>query len=285
MPIPNFLKRIDRRVIFLLIGAAVALPLIWKPQFDDHATPIVQAIYDKMESLPSGSLVLLAMDYGPSTAPELDPMAIALIRHGFRKGHRFAFFTLWADGLGQINKVTQNLINREFPDRSYGVDYVNLGYKAGNGGAINTMVVNLRTMITADARGVPLDSLPMMADITQLKQFSVFISLSAGDPGLKEWIQFAGDITGVPVMGGGTAVVAPELYPYYPRQLVGIMGGLKGAAEYEAALKTGYPDLDNLAMDATLRMGPQVVSHLLIVLLILIGNITYFLERRSARRG
>jgi hypothetical protein len=284
MPVPAFLRHIDRRIIFLLIGASVALPLIWKPIFRDRPTPIVQAIYDKMEALPAGSRILLALDYGPSTAPELDPMAVALIRHGLRKNHRIVLFTLWSDGLGQIAKIMGGTLRPEFPEKQYGVDYVNLGYKAGGGGAINTMVVNLRTLITADGAGAPLDSLPLMAEVTDLRQFSVIVSLSAGDPGLKEWIQFAGDIADIPVMGGGTAVVAPELYPYYPQQMVGLMGGLKGASEYEAALVAGYPDMADREMAATIRMGPQVVSHLLIVLLVLIGNITYFLERRKAGR-
>jgi len=284
MRFPEALKRLDRRIIFLLIAASVALPLVWKPQFDDHATPIVQAIYDRMESLPAGSRILLALDYGPSTAPELDPMAVALVRHGIRKGHRIALFTLWPDGLGQINKITDDTIRAEFPDKRYGADYVNLGYKAGGGGAINTMMVNLKTMIPADALGALLDSLPMMAETRSLSDFSVIVSLTAGDPGLKEWIQFAGDIGGIPVMGGGTAVVAPELYPYYPQQMVGIMGGLKGASEYESALMLGYPDTERLEMAATVRMGPQVVSHVVIVLLVILGNIGYLLERKKSIR-
>ena len=114
--------------------------------------------------------------------------------------------------------------------------------------------------------------------------YDIIISLTAGDPGMKEWIQFAGDIAGIPVMGGGTAVVAPELYPYYPQQLIGLMGGLKGASEYETALVARYPAFRNASMEATMRMGPQVVTHVLIVLLVLLGNVTYFISRRSRQR-
>ena len=88
-------------------------------------------------------------------------------------------------------------------------------------------------------------------------------------------------------MGGGTAVVAPELYPYYPQQLVGLMGGLKGASEYESALVDRYPAYRNATMEATMRMGPQVVTHVLIVLLVLLGNLAYFFGRaeRAGRTG
>ncbi len=284
MPIPDFLWHIDRRIIFLLIAAAVCIPLIIKPRFQDSPTPIVLSIFDTVESLPAESRVFLSFDYGPDTAPELDPMAKALVRHTMSRGHEVTFFTLFPEGVGQIKKITDNLLPAEFPGKNYGRDFVNLGYKAGQGGAINTMVVNFRTLINADAEGTPLDMLPMTADVDEMVDYAIIISLTAGDPGMKEWIQFAGDIAGIPVMGGGTAVVAPELYPYYPQQLIGLMGGLKGASEYEAALVDRYPAFRNASMEATMRMGPQVVTHVLIVLLVLLGNVTYFISRRSRQR-
>ena len=284
MAIPDFLRHIDRRIIFLLIAAAVCIPLILKPRFQDSPTPIVLSIFDTVERLPAESRVFLSFDYGPDTAPELDPMAKALVRHTMSKGHEVTFFTLFPEGVGQIKKITDNMLPVEFPGKIYGRDFANLGYKAGQGGAINTMVVNFRTLVNADAEGTPLDMLPMTADVDEMVDYAIIISLTAGDPGMKEWIQFAGDIAGIPVMGGGTAVVAPELYPYYPQQLIGLMGGLKGASEYETALVARYPAFRNASMEATMRMGPQVVTHVLIVLLVLLGNVTYFISRRSRQR-
>ena len=284
MAIPDFLRHIDRRIIFLLIAAAVCIPLILKPRFQDSPTPIVLSIFDTVERLPAETRVFLSFDYGPDTAPELDPMAKALVRHTMSKGHEVTFFTLFPEGVGQIKKITDNMLPVEFPGKTYGRDFVNLGYKAGQGGAINTMVVNFRTLVNADAEGTPLDMLPMTADVDEMVDYAIIISLTAGDPGMKEWIQFAGDIAGIPVMGGGTAVVAPELYPYYPQQLIGLMGGLKGASEYETALVARYPAFRNASMEATMRMGPQVVTHVLIVLLVLLGNVTYFINRRSRQR-
>ena len=278
------LLHLDRRIIFLLIALSVIIPLILKPRFQDHASPIVRAIYDKIESLPAGSRILLSFDYGPDTAPELDPMAVALIRHCATRGLYIYTITLWPEGAGQMNKVSEAVFNTEFPEKQYGKDYINFGFKAGLVGAINTMVANFRTLIPADANGTSLDDLVMMQGVQTLRDFDVIISLTSGDPGLKEWILFAGDVIGIPVMGGGTAVMAPEFYPYYPQQLVGLMGGLKGASEYESALVEGYPELRNRSMDASIRMGPQVVSHIVIVLLVVFGNIMFFLERRR-RRG
>ena len=92
-------------------------------------------------------------------------------------------------------------------------------------------------------------------------------------------------------MGGGvTAVEAPLLYPYYPSQLVGLMGGLQGAAEYETALLDEYDRLAAFPPDqvraATAKMGPQTVAHIVILLFVLIGNISMIVaKRREPRNG
>ena len=101
-------------------------------------------------------------------------------------------------------------------------------------------------------------------------------------------IQFGGDPSGVPITGGVTAVGAPLLYPYYPAQMFGIMGGIKAAAEYETLLMTAYPDrYPGLGtFDAIGRMGSQTFAHITIILLILLGNIAFFatLRGRSKER-
>ena len=94
---------------------------------------------------------------------------------------------------------------------------------------------------TGHGRHAPLRNCPPCADVQGLGDFGLIVSLSAGLPGLKEWILYAGDVLDVPIAGGCTGVGAPQFFPYYPLQLVGLMGALKGAAEYEAALKDGYP--------------------------------------------
>jgi hypothetical protein len=71
-------------------------------------------------------------------------------------------------------------------------------------------------------------------------------------------------------------------YPYLGEQLLGLLGGIKGAAEYEAALSLAYPEFEGPAFsEARRRMGPQLVAHLLMIGLIVAGNVLYFLSRRS----
>ena len=124
----------------------------------------------------------------------------------------------------------------------------------------------------------------MVSGITNIRGFDLILTVSAGYPGTKEWIQYAGTPASIPVAGGCTAVQAPLLYPYYPEQLLGLMGGIKAAAEYEQLLIEAYPKFTEdkrRYLTAMSRMGPQTVTHLAIIFFIVLGNISFQVLRRK----
>ncbi len=278
------LSNLDRRVIFLLIALAVIIPLIMHYSTSIPPSLIVQTLYDKVDGMPPGAKILMSFDYGPSTAPENQPMANALIRHAFERGHRVYLMALWPTGARQSQQLIEEIISVEYPNKAEGEDWIHLGYKAGNQGLINTLMSDIKAMYTTDIAGRAIDEFPMMDDVSTLRDFDLILALGSGFPGTKEWVQFAGDPGNIPVGGGTTAVMAPLLFPYYPKQMVGFMGGLQGAAEYEAALVDNYPQLRERSRIASTSMGPQVTAHLVIIAFIIVGNITYLFERRRSRR-
>jgi len=275
---------IDRRVIYLLIALSVIIPLILRTVFPVVTTPIVQAVFDEIESLPPGSKVLLTADYGPSTVPENQPMLEATARHILHRKLKLYAATIWATGPPMLNDMERNVIEKDFPDLVEGEDWVDLGYQAGNQGQINAAYADFHRAFPVDASGQAVGTIPMMKDVHRLADFDLIVAIGSGFPGVKEWIQFGGDPAGVPVTGGVTAVEAPLLYPYYPQQLKGLMGGLLGAAEYEGALVKTYPQYRESSTQAIQRMGPQTVAHLVIIALIIIGNISYMAGGRPKPR-
>jgi hypothetical protein len=274
-------KDVDRRIVYLFIGVTVSLAIIFRLSFSEVATPIVKNIFDKIENLPPGSKIVVSYDFDPAMAPEVHPMANALLRHILEKKHKLFFMSLWATGQSMVSISINDVLKPEFPNAVYGSDYCNLGYKAGNEGVLNVVITNYRKMFPTDAHGTSLDSLPMFRDVESLKDMDLLISVGGGKPGVKEWVLFAGDPTGVATAGGSAAVSAPLLYPYYPRQLIGLMGGTKGAAEYEAELIRVYPRFKNFSAPALRMMGPQTMTHVVIIAFIIIGNVAYFRSRQS----
>ncbi len=278
------LAGLDRRWIYLTLAGAVVASMLGGLRLPGATSPLVQPLYDEIERLPSGSPVLVSFEYTPSTVPELEPMAYAVVRHLLLRGDRICFTSLWPDGNNLISRVVESVVRREFPDRVEGRDWVVLGYKAGGEMVVNALRQGLDTMYATDLRGVPVADIPALAGVRSLSDFRLLVSLSAGTPGLKEWILFAGDPLGVPVGGGVNGAGTTQFLPYWPRQLLGLMGGLKGAAEYEAALAQGHPGFHQRTRRASEAMGPQGVAHAVIVLFILLGNAGLLLSRRGGRR-
>jgi len=281
----EFLDALDKRWVFLVVGLAVVMATVFRLSFPETPTPMVRAIYAKIESLPPGSRVLLPFDFDPASEPELQPMADAYVRHCAERGLKIYFIALWSLGQAMVESTIDNVLEIEYPHLRYGIDYVDLGYKSGYEGVISVILTDLAKLYPTDARGTALGRIPMMAGIENIRGFDLILGTSAGYAGLKEWIQYAGTPGRVPVAGGCTAVQAPLLYPYYPEQLVGLMGGIKAAAEYEALLVERYPKFagQRAYQTALIRMGPQTVAHLAIILFIIVGNVTYQILRR--RKG
>lgn len=280
-------NNLDKRWVFLTVGLAVVVSTIFRLTFPEIPTAMVKAVFEKLESLPAGSRVLLPFDYDPGSEPELQPMADAFVRHCCERDLQMYFIALWPLGQNMVDGVINRLIALEYPDLEYGHDFVDLGYKSGNEGVVAVILTDLKKLYTTDARGTSIIEIPMMKDISNIRGFDLILTVSAGYPGLKEWIQYAGTPGNIPVSGGCTAVQAPLLYPYYPDQLLGLMGGIKAAAEYEALLLDAYPQFrgDKARFQTALtRMGPQTVAHLSIIFFIVVGNIAFQILRRHGRQ-
>ncbi len=295
----EMLRTLDRRWIFLMMFVAVSAPIIiigiTRRTIPEVPSPLAHAVFNEIERLPEGAPVLLAFDFDPASEGELGPMATSFVRHCCEKKLKLYFMALWPVGPQMIDESIARVISADFPKMRYGVDYVNLGFKSGNEGVIKVIVTDLRQLYTTDSKGTSLDNIPMMQGIRSVQDFDLLINVSAGYAGTKEWVQYA--VSAYPdkirMVAGCTGVQAPLLYPYIPEQLPGLLGAIKGAAEYEALVMEKYAHRDaegkiaesGKYLEAQRRMGPQLVAHVLMILLIILGNVIFFIERKRERRA
>ena len=271
------LTKIDRRWIFLAMGLTVALALLINVKLPMTVSGDVRQAYDLLEKMPEGSTLLFSWDYDPSSMPELYPLSAAMLRHALRKNLKVVMMGHLVTGIPLIEKQVSEVIRVEFPDKVYGRDYVNLGYKSGQAVLVVTMAKSIADAFPQDYYKNKTDTLNLMKQVKSLKDIKAVVSFTAGDPGLMLWIQFAWQRFGVPVTGGCTAVSAPEFSAYLQSgQLIGLMGGMRGAAEYEVLVD--HPG------SASIGMSAQSLAHFLIVGFILIGNIAYFLTRKKEEK-
>jgi len=268
------LLAIDRRIIFLLVAIAVTLPLFSKTILHIEISPMVKGVYDAVNNLPPGSKVLVTFDYDPASAPELQPMALSFFRHCFSKDLKVIIMGLWPQGPIQANIALEDVFRIpeiKAKNLKYGEDYVNLGYMAGNEVVIQRMGSDIQATFPVDYSGNKTSELPLMKGIKNFDNIDFVYNLSAGYQGTMEWVQFAVDRFHAKLGAGNTAVQAPGMYPYIPRQLVGVLGGMKGGAEYEI--------IDKHPARAVSYMLSQGVSHAVVVFFIIIGNLAFFATR------
>jgi hypothetical protein len=277
MTLHDKLLALDRRWVFLVLTLFVVTPLFIK--FSVPVTPVkeVREIYDFIEGLKPGDYILLSLDYDPGSMAELHPVAYAMLEQCYAKKLKVVTLTLSATGAQMAEEIVRDaadsckVYNGFKPER--GVDYVYLGYKPYPGIIILGMGMNFRIPFPQDYYGTTLDSIPMMRGIKNYDNIKGVINLSAGNVS-DMWVADGNTRYGVKLALAMTGVMAADYYPYYQsKQVFGIIGGMKGAAEYESLCKNPGT--------ATEAMKVQVFAHVVIIIFIIIGNLAYFLGRRK----
>ncbi len=282
------LGSLDRRIIFLIVGLSVLIPLI-QPEwvnFPIRPTPESQIVFDEINKLNAGDKILLSFEYGPSTKPEIHPMAIAILKHLYAKNIQVYGFALWPDGNFMSTEAFSE-VSDDY-DKKYGVDYVNLGYKPGGEAVIKGIASDIRTLYTVDLQGTSINDIPMMKDVVNIEDFDFVFSLSAGYPGSKEWVQYACDPKNIPLSTGCTSIQVTDIMPYVENdQIRGILAGMPGAAEYESLVEAELQKMEIAGKpgEASGMMAAQSIAHVVIVLFIIFGNISYFITRKKNRKG
>ena len=288
MNIFDRMMTLDRRWVFLFLVIVCVATYFVSFDIPVRIDPEVKTIYNFIDTLNPGDIVMIPMDYDPNSLAELHPMTYAIMEHCFRKNLRIIVTALSVNGPGMADQALRDITDSVALDREYngkfykgreivnGVDYAFLGYKPYPSLVILGMGQDFRLPFPTDYYGMPLDSLPMMQGVINYDQVKCVINIS-GTSGTESWISYGQGRFGFPLALGLTGVMGADYYPYLNSgQIFGIMAGLLGAAQYEE-----LADNTGLAKDG---MRVQLSAHLMIILFILMGNIGYFIDRRRKKR-
>jgi hypothetical protein len=287
------IQRFDRRWLFLAMGLAIVLPLYFPIGLPVKPSPMTKAAYNAVEALKPGDVVFVSLDLDPASTPELEPFYRAVMLQLKRKNVKLVIATVWYAAPPLVERwirgsIDRPIIDPEAPgiyagplDRPYkkNVDYVYLGFREGKQAVITNLGADLRKAFdNRAADGTPLDQIPMMQGIKQLKDFKLSVLISAGFPGAKEYVQYVQARYKLPMVAACTAVSTTDLSPYFQAgQLLGLVGGLTAVAEYEGLV--GKP--------GTALQGTDVlnIGHGVVILAIIFGNLIYFTGRARRKRG
>lgn len=281
----GILNNLDRRVLYLLLAVVIAIPLlipaisktlpkpaITEPTRSFHAT--VEEV--AKDPTAQGKIVIVSCNFGAGTLAENLSQCEAVVRHLMMRKLKFALFC-FNDPQGRtLGQQVVDKLAKDY-DYQYGRDYVNFGYRPAGAAValLKTAVNDLPGAMGKDSKGTPIADIPCMKGVKSVNEVSLIVEVAAAAT-IDVWVQFfqrAGKKP-VPTIYCPTSVMATEAIPMLETgQLQGMLIGLKGASEYEGLLeKEGF---------ASAASSSLSLSHLLIILLIILGNVGMFIEKQQ----
>jgi len=265
-----------RQIIYGLVALAVVIPFLRPLPFVFSPSPWTEKLFKKVSALKPGSPILLSFDYDPSAMAELRPMSLALLRHCFQLNLRPIVMTHWPNGVGISKQILEEAAEER--GKQSGKDYVFLGFRPGGSNLVLNMGESLQGAFDKDFFKQPTEGMPALEGVRSLRDIPLAIDVAAGST-VEMWIAYGRDRFGFDLGAGCTAVIAPDLYPFLQSgQLVGVLGGLRGAADYEILLER--------PASATKGMQAQSLTHVLVIVLIVGANAHYLWRRlRGSKKG
>lgn len=288
MPFFDRLQALDRRTLYVLLALCVSLPFFIpfgtiRPKIARET----RSFYDTVEAVAndpvaSKKLVVLSVNYSPSTLAENGTQNEALVAHLMARKLRFAIVSIDPQGRELAQTIAERLAKKS--GYVYGTNYCNWGFipPASFQTWLKALVRDVPGTVKNDYKGAAIASLPVMEGIRTVDDIGLIVDITPSST-LAGWVQFV-QRTGtkpVPTLYCPTAVMAPEGVPYLDSgQLQGMLIGLKGANEYETLLKD--TSVITEAGLATRFSWSLSLSYILILSLIVLGNVGMFAARRQS---
>ncbi|MBM3150845.1 MAG: hypothetical protein FJZ96_01350 [Chloroflexi bacterium] len=245
LPEPSLLgpARILRWVVALLLLLAVLLPVASgmqvAPDLSGYPPEMVAArnVVQDPALVPVNAPVLIAFDYEPALAGELEAAAAPLIDNLLFTGARLALVSTIPSGPALAERFM--LETQSFHQYTGGEEYVNLGYLAGGPAGILDFAIDPPAAAPVTPGGADAWSLPPLAGVRELGDFTLLIIVTDSADTGRAWIEQASShLQGRPVLMVISAQAEPMLRPYYESgQVQGLVTGLAGGKAYEQSIQ------------------------------------------------
>ncbi len=270
------INNLDRRIIYLLAWIVVLTPLMNPMGLPIPISEDARTWYSYVENdIQDGDVVLFAPMYGVSGMPELFPMSVATMKHLMTKDVSIVVVSFWTEGPLVFNQLLDQVDPADY-GYVYGEDWIRLGYIPGQETAMGSLAASFHNTVTADyVEGRPLSEFSIMENVLTGEDIDIIVSMETGTPGTPEWMRQFNAPFGTPQITGCIGVSVSGMIPYVQSgQLSALMPGLATSGEYEILLED--PGLAVAASDAI------STSHIYVALLVIVGNLAYFMSREES---
>ncbi len=274
-------NRVLRWVVAAVLIVAVLVPALAGLNFIpvSGTVPVeTQNFYQTLSALPNTAPVLLVFDYQAGFAGEMERSASPVVDQLMEKEVPLVMVSTTLSG----PFLADRLIQADGQSYNYQANqqYVNLEYLPGGATGIQAFASNPRATVGQDVNAGDLWSLPPLAHITSLNDFSTVILLSDDPENVRQWLE---QVKGNPnfqqlsILVIASAQAQPMILPYYQSgQINGMVSGLEGGAFYEQKLQS-----PGKAREAWDSYGAGMIA---IELVIVVGGLVGLFAGINARR-
>lgn len=240
-------QRLIRLAIALVLLAAVLFPFVTGLSVLPAPGLFPQEtldIYDAINALPDDAAVLVAIEYAPALAGEMQSAAAGVLDHLMQKGARLAYMSTSPTGLALEPLLMQAAFAQPADYQSAyvsGEKIAMLGYLAG--GPAGLMDFALRPQVALPASlpgGGTAWQQPVLQGVSSLAGFDMILLITDDQDSGKTWLEQIQPAapTSTPLLLVSSAQAAPVLSAYLDgRQVDGMVTGLTGGTIYNTLLQ------------------------------------------------
>jgi hypothetical protein len=274
MSILNKILNLDQRIIYALMFIALAFPILNPVILPMEIQDYSKQAFEFSDSIPEGSIVIFEGGLGAATYPQGGPGMVVQIYHMLVKGVKIIFFSIGTEQNFWTVRAIETAIAKLPPGTpaENGVDWVHLGYIAGGEAGVGALVNDIRSTVTSDYYGTPIDDIPLLEGVNDATSLAAVLWWGGSEGSMPYGIRQISVPFGIPITGMSTTNEVPNFSPYISAgQLQGIFGGVRGSAEYEFLMSLPGPAL-----------GQAMATNfggLLWMFLVILGNVIYFIMR------
>jgi hypothetical protein len=268
------LLSVPREIVMTLVLIAMIIPAINPLGLPLMTGQMAQDWYNAVDDLPEGSVILFDIGYGSGGYPSLGPGNIAAFHQMFEKGHILVIMSTSLEGSMMYPLIMDGVKPESNYGAVYGEDYIYLGYIAGEQTAMAGVLGDVKAIVTNDYNNNPISSYSIMDDINEPEDYDIIAYITTAGGTAEGWVYQASGQYDLPILGGCLSMMTTSIKPYYDSgQLLGIMDGVKGAADLEFI--TGHPG-------AAIRSSDILsFTQTLVLIFIVIGNVAYWMGKQE----
>ncbi len=261
--------------LIILLTMAVGLPILLfftAPVGQAEQWPGVAEAYAAIDALPAESSVWILWAYDPTTAGEMDLVALALATHLIERQAQANVISLLPTGLASARRLWRAAATDLVVTEGVGVlngrtSFIEAAYLPGGAPALALLAAAPQEALLGHT-----DRAASWLALTADQRPALTIVLAAYPEDVQQWLELVQTERPLPVLAFTGAGADPVLRPYLASgQLQGLVSGFDGAAAYQQLLDRRFARLPSTRY--TEQLIAQNWGHFALLLILILGNL------------